>query len=199
MKKWICGHILVVALLIVPNCQAQSLKDLFNKENIEKVVNAVTGNSTVSMEGTWSYTGSAIEFESDNLLQKAGGSVAAGAAESKLNEQLAKIGIKEGQMSFTFNADSTFTSKVGSKSLNGTYSYDASEQKVNLKFAKLIGINAKMNCTSSNMDLLFDADKLLKIVTFLASKSSNSTLKSISSLAGSYDGMMMGFALKKEE
>ena len=36
------------------------------------------------------YTGSAIEFESDNLLQKAGGSVAANAAENKLNEQLAK-------------------------------------------------------------------------------------------------------------
>lgn len=73
-----------------PDSQAQSLKDLLNKENIEKAVNAITGKSTASMEGTWTYAGSAIEFESDNLLQKAGGAVAANAAENKLNEQLAR-------------------------------------------------------------------------------------------------------------
>ena len=101
---------------MAPDSQAQSLKDLLNKENIEKAVNAITGKSTASMEGTWTYAGSAIEFESDNLLQKAGGAVAANAAENKLNEQLARVGIKEGQMSFTFNADSTFTAKVGAKS-----------------------------------------------------------------------------------
>lgn len=149
------------------------------------------------MTGTWSYTGSAIEFESDNLLQKAGGAVAATAAEKKLDEQLAKVGIKAGQMSFTFNADSTFSAKVGQKSMKGSYSYDASTQKVNLKFAKLIGMNAKVNATSTTMDLLFESDKLLKLITFLSSKSSNSTLKSIGSLANSYDGMMLGFSLQK--
>ena len=80
MKRFVFWHIFVAALLMASNSRAQSLKDLLNKENIEKVVNAVTGKSTASMEGTWIYTGSAIEFESDNLLQKAGGSVAASAA-----------------------------------------------------------------------------------------------------------------------
>lgn len=199
MKKIIFWHTFVAALLIGSNSQAQSLKDLFNKENIEKVVSAVTGKSTASMEGTWTYTGSAIEFESDNLLQKAGGTVAASAAESKLNEQLAKIGIKEGQMSFTFNADSTLTVKVGAKSIKGTYSYDASTQQTTLKLMKLIPLTAKVNCTSASMDLLFNSDKLLKLVALIASKSSNSTLNTIGSLANSYDGMMLGFALKKEE
>lgn len=166
MKKIVFWYIIAVALLMATNSQAQSLKDLFNKENIEKVVNTVTGKSTASMEGTWVYSGAAIEFESDNLLQKAGGTVAATAAEKKLNEQLAKVGIKEGQMSFTFNADSTFNVKVGAKSMKGTYSYNASEQMVNLKFVKLIGLNAKVNCTSSNMDLLFNSDKLLKLLAF---------------------------------
>ena len=198
MKRFVFWHIFVAALLMASNSRAQSLKDLLNKENIEKVVNAVTGKSTASMEGTWIYTGSAIEFESDNLLQKAGGSVAAGAAESKLNEQLAKVGIKEGQMSFTFNADSTFTAKVGAKSIKGTYSYDTSTQHVNLKFMKLIPLNAKVNCTSAKMDLLFNSDKLLKLITLISSKSNNTTLKTIGSLANSYDGMMLGFALKKE-
>ena len=50
-----------------------------------------------------------------------------------------------------------------------------------------------------SMDLLFESDKLLKLITFLSSKSSNATLKTISSLANSYDGMMLGFSLEKKE
>ena len=91
MKKSVFSVAFIVTLLLVSaNSQAQSLKDLFNKENVEKVVSAVTGKNTVDMTGTWSYTGSAIEFESDNLLMKAGGAVAATTAEAKLNEQLSK-------------------------------------------------------------------------------------------------------------
>jgi len=198
MKRLVFWQLFVAALLLTGNSHAQSIKDLFNKENIEKAVNAVTGKSTADMTGTWSYAGSAIEFESDNLLQKAGGAVAATAAEKKLDEQLARVGIKEGQMSFTFNADSTFTAKVGAKSIKGTYSYDASTQNASLKFMKLIPLNAKINCTSANMDLLFNSDKLLKLITLISSKSNNSTLKTIGSLANSYDGMMLGFSLKKE-
>ena len=67
-----------------------------------------------------------------------------------------------------------------------------------LKFMKLIPLNAKINCTSANMDLLFNSDKLLKLITLISSKSNNSTLKTIGSLANSYDGMMLGFTLKKE-
>ena len=92
MKRFVFWQILIAALLMAPDSQAQSLKDLLNKENIEKAVNAITGKSTASMEGTWTYAGSAIEFESDNLLQKAGGAVAANAAENKLNEQFARVG-----------------------------------------------------------------------------------------------------------
>ena len=198
MKKYVLSLAVVSALLLVTtNVQAQSWKDLFNKDNIEKVVNAVTGKQTIDMTGTWTYSGSAIEFESDNLLQKAGGAAAAAVAEKKLDEQLAKVGIKDGQVSFTFNADSTFTSTVGKRTMTGTYSYDATDKVVHLRYFKLLNMNAKVNCTSTNMDLLFNSDKLLKLIAFISSKSSSTTLKTISSLADSYDGMMLGFALKK--
>ncbi|WP_195350834.1 DUF4923 family protein [Bacteroides nordii] len=198
MKKYVLSLAVVSALLLVTtDVQAQSWKDLFNKDNIEKVVNAVTGNQTIDMTGTWTYSGSAIEFESDNLLQKAGGAAAAAVAEKKLDEQLAKVGIKDGQVSFTFNADSTFTSTVGKRTMTGTYSYDATDKVVHLRYFKLLNMNAKINCTSTNMDLLFNSDKLLKLIAFISSKSSSTTLKTISSLADSYDGMMLGFALKK--
>ena len=198
MKKYVLSLAVVSALLLVTtDVQAQSWKDLFNKDNIEKVENAVTGNQTIDRTGTWTYSGSAIEFESDNLLQKAGGAAAAAVAEKKLDEQLAKVGIKDGQVSFTFNADSTFTSTVGKRTMTGTYSYDATDKVVHLRYFKLLNMNAKVNCTSTNMDLLFNSDKLLKLIAFISSKSSSTTLKTISSLADSYDGMMLGFALKK--
>ena len=199
MKRTSFWQLLVACLFLTTNSHAQSLKDLLNKENIEKAVNAISGKTSVDMTGSWSYTGAAIEFKSDNLLQKAGGAVAATAAEKKLDEQLAKAGIKAGQMSFTFAADSTFNVNIGKKNLKGTYSYDSSTQKVNLKFVKLIAMNAKVSTTASNMDLLFDSDKLLQLLTFLSSKSSNATLKGIGSLANKYDGMMTGFSMARKE
>lgn len=190
----------MAALLLATasNLQAQSLKDLLNKENIEKAVNAVTGKNTASMTGTWMFTGSALAFESDNLLQKAGGSLAANAVEKKLDGFLGKVGIEPGEMSFTFNSDSTFQTQIKGKALKGTYQYDSSTQKVNLKFSKLLKLNTTVNCTSEQMELLFPSDRLLDLVTFLASKSNNATLQSISSLAESYDGMMLGFTLQKQ-
>ena len=69
MKKSVFGQMLVAALLLATsaNLQAQSLKDLLNKGNIEKAVNTLTGKNTASMTGTWTFSGSALAFESDNL------------------------------------------------------------------------------------------------------------------------------------
>lgn len=197
-RRTLSGLLLVAAaLLCATDAQAQSLKDLFNKENIEKVVNAVTDKNTASMEGTWTYTGSALAFESDNLLQQAGGAVAASAVEKKLDDFLQRIGIQSGQMSFTFAADSTFQTTIKGKTMKGTYSYGQSTKKAQLKFSKLLNINTTVNCTSQQMELLFPSDRLLDLLTFLASKSNNATLQSIGSLAESYDGMMLGFTLEK--
>ena len=143
---------------------SQSLKDLFNKENIEKAVNVVTGKNTASMVGAWTFTGAALEFESDNLLQKAGGSVAATAVEKKLDGFLEKAGITAGEMSFSFAADSTFQTTIRGKELKGTYSYDAPSRKVQLKFSRLLNIKTTVNCTSEQMELLFPSDKILDLM-----------------------------------
>lgn len=101
MKKNIVSlAFMAVFLLMATNSQAQSWKDLLNKDNISKVVNAITGTpETIDMTGTWNYKGSAVEFESENLLMKAGGAAAATMAENKLDEQLSKVGIKAGHLS----------------------------------------------------------------------------------------------------
>lgn len=199
MRRFVLNMAICIAALIgnLP-LQAQSLKDLFSKENIERAVSTVAGKNTASLEGTWTFSGSAVEFESDDLLQKAGGAVAANLVESKLNEQLEKLGIKPGTLSFTFNPDSTFQTKLGTKKLSGTYSYDQASRTVELKYVKLVKLNAKANCTSQQLDLLFNADKLLDLITLLSSKTNSSVLQSVTSLADNYDGMRLGLALKKE-
>ncbi|MEG1562995.1 MAG: DUF4923 family protein [Bacteroides sp.] len=186
-------------LLGAGNIQAQSVSDWFSKENLDKVVNAVTGKTNkVEMTGTWNYTGTACEFETENLLKKAGGALAASAVETQLDEQCAKIGMMPGKFSFTFNADSTFVNKYGKKQYKGTYSYNAATQKVHLKYAFLIGFHAKTEISAKDMNLLFNADALLKMLTFFGSKSSSTMIKTASELGKQYDGMLLGFELKKK-
>ena len=105
MTFWAVGMIALM-MTSVP-VKAQSLKDLLGKAT--EVVQAVTGADSVKMVGNWTYSGSSIEFESDNLLSKAGGGVAANAAEKKLDEYLTKVGIKAGNTKFAFAQDSTLT------------------------------------------------------------------------------------------
>lgn len=197
-------------LLIVCTCglwftthsaNAQSWKDIFNIENVSKavdVVKEVTGTAVVKdITGKWNYSGSAVQFDSDNLLNKAGGTVAASTVESQLDAQLSKVGITAGATSFTFNEDGSFTSIVGKRTLKGTYTYDSSASTIHMKFSGLIGMDAAVSGSSSAMSMLFDADKLLQLVTFLGSKVNNATIKSITTIAESYDGMKLGMEMKR--
>lgn len=186
---------------LLNNVQAQSWKDILNSGTISKAVDAVkeiTGTAVVAdITGTWNYTGSAVQFKSDDLLEKAGGMVAASTVESKLDEQLAKAGIKAGATRFTFNEDGSFSSVVGKRTVKGTYVYDKSTSTVNLKFAGLFGMDAGVSGSSSKMSLLFEADKILQLVTLLGSKVNNTTISTIASLAKNYEGMNIGMEMSK--
>jgi hypothetical protein len=58
-------------------------------------------------------------------------------------------------------------------------------------------MTASVNITSSQLDLMFNADKLLDFIGKVSSSSNNSTLAAISAIAQQYDGMKLGFELKK--
>lgn len=184
---------------------AQSLQDLLNKvtgnETVKNIVENVTGTTIkVDVTGTWTYSGTAVKFESNDLLKSTAASLAASQVEEKMDEYVAKVGIKPGTFSFTFNADNTFTAKVKGKSFNGTYTVSEDYKTMSLQFGKAIGLkpfNAAISATNSQLDLLFQADKLLELIGKLTSSSKNSTLKAIGSIAGQYDGMQMGLELKK--
>ena len=184
---------------------AQSLTDLLKKvtdnETVKNVVENVTGTTLpVDIKGTWTYSGTAVKFESDDILKSTAASLAASQVEDKLDQYVAKVGIKAGTFSFTFKEDNTFTATVKGKSFNGTYTLSDNYKTLSLQFGQAIGLKpftAAISATSSQLDLLFQADKLLELLGKLTSSSSNSTLKTIGTVVNQYDGMKLGLELKK--
>ena len=206
MKRNRIFKLMVCALLfLVTGVQAQSLKDILNSSAVKDAVTAVTGGKQLSVEnlaGTWTYVNPAIQLEGDNALKNVAARVAASEIEKKLNEYCAKVGIEAGAFNYTFNADSTFTSQLKGRTLNGTYSFNAEEKTIELKYGKLSKLNlatmtAYVVLSDNQLSLLFNVDKLLDFLTKLSSLSDNTALQTINKLASEYDGMKLGFELSK--
>lgn len=148
--------------------------------------------------GTWKYKGSDCVFESDNILKQAGGALASHTLEDQLNGQLAKVGIKPGSCSFTFNEDKTFNANLAGHNVNGTYTFDA--KKKTIKFSSLLGlgnVTTHVAKTNGKLSLLFDSDKLLKLAAVVGKASGDATLSTLSKLAESYKGMKVGLQMEK--
>ncbi len=58
-------------------------------------------------------------------------------------------------------------------------------------------MNAQVEKQINSMTITFDASKLIKLVDAVASITGQSTLKTVSQLLNSYDGLNCGFELKK--
>lgn len=177
-----------------------SLGDILNNKTLNGIAEAVTGTSatsTLDLTGTWKYKGSACALESDNIIKKAGASLATSTLEKKLDTKFANVGIKSGACSFTFSKDSSFVTKIGKKSYSGTYSYDKSNGTLVMTYLKLMNMNASVKANGDNVSLLFDANKLVKLITYLSKTSSKTSLQTLSTLLNSYDGAKVGFKLEK--
>lgn len=192
--------------LCATSAQAQSWKDILKSETVQKVVSSVTSGQSVtvaSLQGTWTYVDPAVQLGSDNTLKQIAGSAATTELEKKLKEQCAKVGIVEGVFNYTFHEDSTFTSALKKGSLKGTYSVNEADKTIAFTYTAGTSDRAIYTLTAStvlagdNLTLLFNADKLLTFLTKVASLTSNSTFQSLSQLAEQYDGLMLGFDLKK--
>ena len=207
MKKLLCMWMAVCGLLLIPgNMKGQSLKDILNSSAVKNAVTSVTGGKAVTFEnlqGTWMYVNPALQLEGDNALKNVAGSLAATEAEKKMEEYCAKVGIVEGVLNYVFNSDSTFTSALTRGSLKGTYSVSPEDKTVTLRYTvdnkklTVSTLTAHVVLSGNELTLLFNADKLLKFLSTVSSISSNTTLKAINKLASEYDGMMLGFDLKK--
>ncbi len=151
--------------------------------------------SKTNLVGTWTYSQPGCAFTSKELLAQAGGEMVASTIKSKLSSSYQKVGISSSSTSITFNQDGTFSANIAGKPWSGTYTFDEANYKVNLQ-GLLLNINCYVKKNSDGIALLFEASKLLTIMQTMAAKSSNSTAKTIGNIAGSYDGLRVGFDFK---
>lgn len=176
---------------------------------LENVVGGAISKLDLSIDGTWKYTAPEVQFKSDNLLAQAGGAAATTKIETTLSKLYGKIGINE-SLSYTFNADSTFTQtiKIGSSvnNLKGTYSLDKTNKIITLKYDALgkVGlgkINAIYANTGTSLSLLFDASDMMsflkKVISVVSSVSGKASLATVSALLENYDGALIGYKMKK--
>lgn len=152
--------------------------------------------------GTWTYRQPEVRFESENLLAKAGGEVAAASIEQKLGTYLSKIGISAGTTTYTFNQDKTFSISTGSRTIStGTYTFDTNTKTLQMQGSLgLLNQTCIVGMDGTNLCLLYDADKLLTATTSIASVlgKASSTLGSVASVLGNnYTGMKLGFQMSK--
>ena len=160
------------------------------------ILGNILGGTTTqqSLVGNWTYSGPKLVFESENILSQIGGQVVSNNLEQKLGTYLEKMGFKAGKTVLTFGNDGNCSIALGSRTLNGTYSYDTSTNKLTMTGMFVTG---QLPCTvtvqNGQLLMLFDADKLLNIATSVGSKGSSS----LGSMLGSYSGLKLGWAMTK--
>lgn len=195
MLKCLC--MLAMMAMSAGNADAQNLKSMLGG-----LVKNVIGDKTTtgsSIIGTWAYVGPECQFESDNLLSKAGGEVASQKVEEKMQSVYQKVGMENSK--YTFNEDSTYTCTIKDKTSNGTYTFDSETKTITMKSRLGIKTVAYVTVTGNTMNIVFKADKLMAALKAITGTTANTgtTASVINSIAGSYDGLRLGFELKKQE
>lgn len=195
MRRIACIIALFCAVAVQTN--AQDLKSILSE--VAKVVVGDKATTATSLVGTWDYVGPDCQLKGDDLLTNIGGGAAGTEVEKKLETIYAKAGLNTIQ--YTFNEDNTCSYTVKGKKVEGTYEFNSEAKTVTFKTGKLgIKLTAHVVTLGDNMSFVFDADKLLsavKTITGVASKL-NSYAATINTLASQFDGMMLGFELKKQ-
>ena len=195
MRKLVC----IIALLCAVSVQtdAQNLKDIL--KGVAKTVVGDKATTETSLIGTWDYVGPDCQLKGDDILKNIGGEAAGEEVEKKMEAIYAKAGLNTIQ--YTFNEDKTCSYTIKGKKVNGTYEFDAEAKTVTIKAGKLgLKTTAHIVTLGSNMSFVFDADKILSVVktiTGVASKL-NSSATTINKLTEQFNGMMIGFELKKQ-
>lgn len=195
MKKLVCMIALICAVAV--QADAQDLKSILS--GIAKNVVGDKATSEMSIIGTWVYVGPDCQLKGDDILKNFGGDAAGEEVEKKMLPIYEKAGLNSIQ--YTFNKDKTCSYTLKGKKVDGTYEFNAEAKTITIRTEKLgVKITANVVTLGENMSFLFEADKVLSVVktiTGVAAKL-NASASTINQLAGQFDGLLIGFELKKQ-
>ena len=200
MKKAILGFA-AFACLAIASCgnMSQVLGAMTNGTGVVNAISSVIGLDKVKAQNliaTWKYSGPGCAFTSENLLAKAGGEVAAVQIEQKLLPYYQQVKISESNTYITFKEDGTFSSKIAGTPFSGNYTFDEASQKITLK-GLLLSVNCYAKKETNGISILFEAKKLLTVLQTMSAMSGNKDLQTIGDLSKNYDGVRVGFDMKR--
>lgn len=151
------------------------------------------------LEGTWNYSSPAVGFQSEDILKSLGGSAASATIENKLAPYYEKLGLNK--VVLTMDANGNFSMKTKFATLSGVAEKGSNGVFV-FNFKALGAINlGKLDVYTSlsgnTLSLTCDVKKVVEIAKKVSSVTNNTTLQSVIALLDSYDGITVGFKLKK--
>ena len=195
MKRIICIMALFCAVAV--QADAQSLKDILS--GVVKNVVGDKATTETSLIGTWVYVAPDCQLKGDDVLKNIGGDAAGAEVEKKMQPIYEKAGLNTIQ--YTFNEDKTCSYTIKGRKVEGTYVFDPEAKTVTIKAGKL-GMKTTANIVTlgNNMSFVFDADKILSVVKSItgATSSLNNSASTVNKLLEQFNGMMIGFELKKQ-
>ena len=194
MKKIVCMIVLLCAVSV--HADAQSLKDILS--GVAQTVIGDKATTETSLIGTWNYVGPDCQLKGDDLLTNIGGDAVGVEVEKKMEPIYKKAGLNTIQ--YTFNEDKTCSYTVKGKKVNGTYEFDPEAKTVTIVGRLGVKITANIVTLGNNMSFVFDADKILSVVKTITGTASNlnASAAAVSKLLEQFDGMLVGFELKKQ-
>lgn len=196
MRKTKIG-IMALACLLLVSCG--NLGALMSGEGVANAITSVIGLNKVRPQellGTWSYDGPGCAFMSENLLAKAGGEMAAVQIEQKLLPYYQQVGLSANNTMISFKEDGTFSAKIGGAPLSGQFTFDEQSQKITLK-TLLFSTSCYTKKELGGISILFEANKLLTILQLASALSGSKDLQTIGEISKNYDGVRIGFDMRR--
>ena len=171
---------------------------------IVKIIGSVLGQfydttTKKALVGSWVYEEPAIQFESQNLLDKAGGVVASQSVADNITPYFEMLGLKTGGIALDLREDNTCTITLGGQTIDGTYEFDDETKKLSLKAGLIPLPAAYLSIVNNQMAMTYDSCVLLGLIKVMGAVDTKSAFASVSKLADSYDGMKTGFTFKKSK
>ena len=206
MRRFIAFFCVIAALLMpmTTSCSTSrhnAGRDL-HPDDVFKMTEDDIANETrrinLTLQGDWKYNAPSVGVSGKNLLAGIAKPIAKGKLKKKLKNAYKKIGLDKARPQFVFNVDGTCSMKLMGASVKGTYNYNPTTEKITFKWHG-VPMNASLKRDGKKkLQLTFDADKLLKLMSLLGRFSDSSTIKALSTLLDNYEDVMVGFELKKQ-
>ena len=170
------------------------------------VLGGLLGNVvTPKLDGTYNYNGVAVSMTMNEggIVSNLAGTAVTASVETKIDELLAKYGIKPGAMTVTFNdSDKTFTWTIGGFPFNGTYQLGDDNKAITLNFGrtmKYFTMTGSLDLTLDGVKMLFTSDKTTEFIKKALAKlgEKKTDVGTIAKMASGYDNYKIGFKLSK--